>query len=92
MGSSRHIGVEIVDDEIAHEDNESFKVDFDLVNRVGARNGAIPQTMVVIIAHYEEVNSVPHSLLHSTPPSTSPSFANYNMYICSVYFCLGWLF
>jgi len=25
-------------------------------------------------AHYEEVNSVPHSLLHSTLPSTSPSF------------------
>ena len=73
VGSTRCLGVEIIDDEVALENNEGFNVDFEFVNGTGACKGAIPQTMVVIVdndsmlictAHYEEVNSVPHSLLH----------------------------
>ena len=49
MGSTRCIGIEIIDDEIALENNEGFNVDFDFVDGTGARKGAIPQTMVVIV-------------------------------------------
>jgi len=49
LGSTRCIQFDIIDDEIALENNESFNVDFEFVNGVGARKGAIPQTMVIIV-------------------------------------------
>jgi len=70
MGSSRHIGVEIIDDEIAHEDNESFNVDFDFVNRVGARKCAIPQTMVITSTMI--VHTMRRLTLSLTPSCTPP--------------------
>ena len=48
VGSTRCIGIEIIDDTV-QENNEGFNVDFEFVNETGARKGAIPQTMVVII-------------------------------------------
>ena len=49
VGSTRCIEIEIIDDMIALENNEGFNVDFEFVNGMGARKGAIPQTMVIII-------------------------------------------
>ena len=48
VGSTRCIGIEIVNDTV-QENNEGFNVDFEFVDGTGARKGAIPQTMVVII-------------------------------------------
>ena len=84
VGSTRCIQFDIIDDEVALENNESFNVDFEFVNGVGARKGAIPQSMVIIVdsdsmlictAHCEEVSSVPHSLLQLS------SFVNYNIHV-----------
>ena len=49
VGSTRCIEIEIIDDMIALENDEGFNVDFEFVNGMGARKGAIPQTMVIII-------------------------------------------
>ena len=49
MGSTRCIQFDIIDDEVALENNEGFNVDFEFVDGTGARKGAIPQTMVVIV-------------------------------------------
>ena len=48
-GSTTCVQFDIMDDETALENDESFNVDFEFVDGVGARKGAIPQTMVVII-------------------------------------------
>ena len=56
-GSTRCIEIDIIDDNV-QENDEGFNVDFEFVNGMGARKGAIPQTMVVIVDNDSKFISV----------------------------------
>ena len=47
-GSTRCIDIEIINDNVAMENEEGFNVDFEFVNEEGVHKGSIPQSMVII--------------------------------------------
>ena len=77
MSSTRCIQFDILDDETAFENNESFNVDFEFVDGVGARKGAITQTMVVIIDNESTLHHMCMTSYCIVPVGLNPIYSHF---------------
>ena len=76
-GSTTCVQFDIMDDETALENDKSFNVDFEFVDGVGARKGAITQTMVVIIDNESTLHHMCMTSYCIVPVGLNPIYSHF---------------